>query len=108
MRVNSGEWSFTNLHAANKAILHKIDVLHQVIDEDFNGEIANDLMDMNCGAAVRFGGEVHGFDVRVEDDPLACPVVPHVMMAMNTTTSIPLGQSTSGCIRSRMEFMFRA
>src|ERR1700720_4707821 len=30
MCVNSGERGFANLHAANKAILHKIDMLHHL------------------------------------------------------------------------------
>jgi hypothetical protein len=90
-RINSGERSFANLHAANKAILHKIDVLHHLIEEDFAGEIANDLMDMNGGAAVWFGGEIRGFDVWVEDGPLACPVVPHSVVAVDATALHRIG-----------------
>ncbi len=81
----SGRLVVANLHAADETVLYQVDVLHHLIDEDFAGEIANDLMDVSGSAAIRFRGEIGGFDVRVEDRPLASPIVSHLCVTVRAT-----------------------
>jgi hypothetical protein len=87
----SGRLAVANLHAADEAILYQVHVLHPLIDEEFAAEIANDLMDVNGGAAIGFGGEIGGFDVRVEDRPLASPVVANLCVTAGATVFHQVG-----------------
>jgi hypothetical protein len=80
-----------DFHTADEAILYKVDVLHHLIDEKFPVEIVHDLMDVNGGAAIRFRGEVGRFDVRVEDCPLAGPVVANLGVAVGATVFHEVG-----------------
>ena len=87
----SGGVVVADFHAADEAILHEIDVLHHLVGEEVASEIVNDLMDVNCGAAVGFGREICGFDMRVEDGPLTSPVIADLCVTMCPTVFHQVG-----------------
>jgi len=64
--------------------LQEINVLDHLIENHVAGQIANGLMDLDDDSAVRAGGEADRLDVRVDDCPLAGPVVADFRVAMES------------------------
>ena len=82
----SGGLSRANLHALDEPFPYEIDVLHHLVKNDLAATIANRLMDLDESSSVRVSGKADGFDVRVEQTPLADPVFADSTMAVDPAT----------------------
>src|SRR5262245_13965009 len=97
--------SLPDLHPCDQTVLHFVDVLNHLIAQHAAREVTDGLTDIGHGAAGVVRREALRLDVWGDLHPLSGPILSG--WPCRCPPSMPLAQSTSGCIASRARSILR-
>jgi hypothetical protein len=75
-----------NLHPANQAAVHRVDMLHHPIDQKLSRQIPDHLVDSDHYSSRIIRLKFYGIDVRIDHAPLPRPIFPNARMSVNRAT----------------------
>ena len=70
-------------HVPNESVSDAVDVLHLTVQERTAVFVEHALMNLNQDTPVWLGTEGLGFDKRVDEAPLACPICSHAIVSID-------------------------
>src|SRR5215210_1417216 len=80
-----------DFHVPDKSVPDLVDVLHRSLRQRIAILIQYALVNFDHSAPVRLGHEGLGFNKRVDETPLMCPIRAHAVVPMNIPTLHAVG-----------------